>query len=418
MTPHNSSNLQSSLLVLPMLSSRLRLAALKSAYGPALSALLMKMSNEAVCKERHSLDVVIEIDPSEMISTKYSSLRLQVLLGTIYKLIAYVCAENAIDIQVRSVIDIQVLVTFNISRDATDSDSTQYQIIQEVSPNGPLLCLERLAQVEQPWQGIFYPDGKAGDQAPWRELLSLFRKNRNMKIAEHSLPGGSIADHPIQDSFEWHQPSAKQYLSVAVGGTFDHLHLGHRLLLTALALLAAPREDDTDHRKRRLIVGITGDKLLKNKKFGDLVEPWDQRQLAVARFLNAVANFSKPFSSLKPHRISESGPNGHAVHYQFDDNVVVECVEILDPFGPTITDEAIFALIVSGETRAGGQAVNDKRQAMGWAPLEIVEVDVLDAGTGEETGAVAEEFKNKISSTAIRKQLSEQRKHHLTTQST
>lgn len=42
---------------------------------------------------------------------------------------------------------------------------------------------------------------------------------------------------------------------VAVGGTFDHLHIGHQVLLIYAALLA----------KAKLIIGITGEEMLTKK---------------------------------------------------------------------------------------------------------------------------------------------------------
>src|SRR5271155_4462149 len=100
---------------------------------------------------------------------------------------------------------------------------------------------------------------------------------------------------------------------------------------------------------------------------------------------------------------------------------------INNPFGPTVTDAAITALVTSAETRAGGAAVNDRRRAQGWAPLDIFEVDVLAAcpeggEAGQETtpataaAAAADDhddrpphphpvpgFDGKIGSTAIRR---------------
>jgi phosphopantetheine adenylyltransferase len=81
--------------------------------------------------------------------------------------------------------------------------------------------------------------------------------------------------------------------------------------------------------------------------------------------------------------------------------------EIQDPFGPTITDEQISALIISAETRSGGNAVNEKREARGWSALEVFEVDVLDgASEGDSSNnGVKTDFDNKLSSSAIREKL-------------
>ena len=71
------------------------------------------------------------------------------------------------------------------------------------------------------------------------------------------------------------------------------------------------------------------------------------------------------------------------------------------------------ALVVSGETKSGGDMVNTRRKELGWHALNIFEVDVLDA---EEIGdnsasnsSKTENFASKISSTAIRKQKAESR---------
>lgn len=61
----------------------------------------------------------------------------------------------------------------------------------------------------------------------------------------------SFFDHPrepvVQDLFVFKQ--------TCMGGTFDHMHLGHKLLLTQAALLTT----DVLH------IGITGDQLLLKK---------------------------------------------------------------------------------------------------------------------------------------------------------
>lgn len=42
---------------------------------------------------------------------------------------------------------------------------------------------------------------------------------------------------------------------MAVGGTFDHLHIGHQMMLIYSALSA----------EKRLIIGVTSDEMLKKK---------------------------------------------------------------------------------------------------------------------------------------------------------
>jgi phosphopantetheine adenylyltransferase len=159
-----------------------------------------------------------------------------------------------------------------------------------------------------------------------------------------------------------------------------------------------------------LIIGITGDELLKNKKYAEFLKSWKQRQDDVVEFLLSILSFTRlrPEEEIRTLSFDEPVVNGKAIHTCLKSSMTtIECVEIQDPFGPTITDESITALVVSGETRSGGKAVNDKRVEKGWNSLEIFEIDVLDAGEAEKGTTKTEDFASKISSTAIRKRKAE-----------
>lgn len=146
---------------------------------------------------------------------------------------------------------------------------------------------------------------------------------------------------------------------VAVGGTFDRLHVGHRLLLAATALICT----------QQVYVGVTGDKLLEKKKHFELLEPYDQRAAAAASYLKSV----------RPALTVQTGA-------------------LLDPKEPTAaaTEEGIQALVVSKETVSGGEAINEYRREHGFAPLELVVVDLVADSAAVEGG--------KVSSTALREQ--------------
>lgn len=162
----------------------------------------------------------------------------------------------------------------------------------------------------------------------------------------------------------------------ALGGTFDHLHAAHKLLLHLALFLTS----------RKLIVGLMADHLLSSKDNADLVQPLPQRIAVVRDFLRRC-----------------------------DDMIDLDVVEIQDPFGPTAWDPDIQCLVVSRETLSGGEAVNRKRAEKAFDQLEVFVIDVIaseleGAGDGEGvttmdlTGSKDEkELKElKMGSTAIR----------------
>lgn len=145
----------------------------------------------------------------------------------------------------------------------------------------------------------------------------------------------------------------------ALGGTFDHIHDGHKILLTIGAFLTS----------ERLIVGLTDQQLLVNKKFKDMLQNFQKRRANIESFIQLL----KP--SLK-----------------------VEIIPLNDVCGPTGTVPEIESLIVSQETLSGGQIVNKTRQERQMRPLEIVVVNVLGSNGGEH-----DNWKGKLSSTDIRR---------------
>lgn len=144
---------------------------------------------------------------------------------------------------------------------------------------------------------------------------------------------------------------------VAVGGTFDHLHDGHKILLTVSAFLTS----------KTLIVGVTGSELLKHKKFAEYMQTYEQRVENVTTFIHAV----------KP-------------------SLVPSIYEINDVCGPTAQIEDINALVVSLESVKGGEFVNNRRKDLGWKELDIYTIGVV--GSDDQ-----ETFANKLSSTDYRR---------------
>jgi elongator complex protein 2 len=162
-----------------------------------------------------------------------------------------------------------------------------------------------------------------------------------------------------------------QYKVIALGGTFDHLHVGHKILLSMAALCATSK----------IIVGVTDDSMLSQKKSAHLLENIDKRIERVSKFLE---NFRKPFYDLER-----------------------EVVKLQDVAGPAGTEANIDALLFTDETVSGADFIDKERQKNGLNKLERLSIGVIGA-QGEtdlqekDAGKLAAA---KVGSTAIRQWL-------------
>lgn len=186
-------------------------------------------------------------------------------------------------------------------------------------------------------------------------LQSPLSTSQARVIGMNDAPG-SAAD--TKDSY-------LQFKNVAVGGTFDRLHAGHRLLLAATALVST----------ERIFIGITSDKLLANKRNKELLETYDKREAAAVAYMHRV----------HPRVAITSGP-------------------LIDPKIPPIcaTEENFDAIVVSEETVVGAEEINHVRASLGFHPLVIVVVGLLSGSGGGDGG--------KLSSTDLRALESKEKK--------
>uniref|UniRef100_H3CH64 Bifunctional coenzyme A synthase n=1 Tax=Tetraodon nigroviridis TaxID=99883 RepID=H3CH64_TETNG len=150
------------------------------------------------------------------------------------------------------------------------------------------------------------------------------------------------------------------YSDVVVGGTFDRLHGAHKTLLNISCLLA----------NRRLLIGVCDQAMLKKKVLKELIEPYSLRVERLQEFLQDV----KPL-------------------------IQVEIVPLEDPYGISVADPHLECIVVSEETKKGGEAVNKKRKENGLSALVLHEIQLLKDSHHSETE------EEKISSSSLRSRL-------------
>ena len=382
------------LLLLPPAAAPDRYASLTETYEDTLRQVLKEASSASEeCAGAAVLEIALACPHlAARTGATRSSLyqQTQTLLAGLYKSICVIAAQDAINIEDSDGVDVRVLLVA--------WSSGQVSSIPQ-SPFGPVVTIEALAASQRPWQYAFAVESKEGE-----DFVRAFVEAKRGAGAYQSSPDSATRE-PMER--QAHDHESHRHSHVAVGGTFDHIHIGHKLLLTMT--LFAVDEQCGPNQDRSVTIGITGDELLKNKKYADYLESWQARQRYCYRFVKAPLDFTPPEGpEAVVEEVNEPGPNGHAVIVQFRSGLSIKFVEIWDPFGPTITDENISALVISAETRSGGKAVNDKRIEKGWPALQVFEVDVLDP---EEASAAAErqeqnDFQSKLSSTEIRRKLS------------
>ncbi|KAK3861682.1 hypothetical protein Pcinc_032384 [Petrolisthes cinctipes] len=123
----------------------------------------------------------------------------------------------------------------------------------------------------------------------------------------------------------------KIYPSVVIGGTFDCIHVGHKILLSE-ALLRC---------QNRFTIGVSEGPLLKNKTLKELILPCEERVKNVRELVMDI-----------------------------DPSVEYSIVPITDPLGPTRWDPNIDMIVVSEETIKGIDLINNVRREGGIKTLD------------------------------------------------
>jgi pantetheine-phosphate adenylyltransferase len=128
-----------------------------------------------------------------------------------------------------------------------------------------------------------------------------------------------------------------KFRKVAVGGTFDELHKGHKTLLSAAFEVG-----------QQVVVGLSSDELVAKLNKPHVTASYVERQRNLQRWLEQLGWANR-----------------------------AEIVPLYDAFGSSIKDPQIEALIVSQETKPNGEKINGRRRTAGLEPLEIFTVNMV-----------------------------------------
>jgi len=133
-----------------------------------------------------------------------------------------------------------------------------------------------------------------------------------------------------------------RHRAVAVGGTFDILHVGHERLLAKAFDLG-----------ELVFVGVTGDRLVSRMNKNHPVRSFAARRRDLRRLLKIKGWLDR-----------------------------ARITELRDPFGPATRRKRLDALVVSQETRANGLKVNVLRRRQGLEPVRLYVVRMVRADDG------------------------------------
>ncbi len=131
----------------------------------------------------------------------------------------------------------------------------------------------------------------------------------------------------------------KKFRKVAVGGTFDEFHRGHKVLLMKAFEIG-----------KHVLIGLCSDEFVKKMGKPHETAPYGERLKELCSFLKSLG-------------LSD----------------IAEIVPLNDPYGNTLADRCIEALVVSEETEKTAIKINQKRVEAQLPPLEIITIRMVPA---------------------------------------
>lgn len=124
---------------------------------------------------------------------------------------------------------------------------------------------------------------------------------------------------------------------VAVGGTFDELHRGHKALLATAFKYG-----------ERVWIGLCTDEFAKKLRKNHGIAPYEDRMRELKSFLENAGFLDR-----------------------------AKIIPLSDPYGPAATSREIEAIVVSKETEPNARKLNAVRVKSGLKPLEIIVINMI-----------------------------------------
>jgi pantetheine-phosphate adenylyltransferase len=131
----------------------------------------------------------------------------------------------------------------------------------------------------------------------------------------------------------------KKFRKVAVGGTFDEFHRGHKVLLIKAFEIG-----------EHVLIGLCTDEFVEKLGKPHMTASYEERLKELLTFLEVLGLSDK-----------------------------AEIVPLNDHYGVTVTDKCIDALVVSEETEKTAIKINQKRSEARLPPLTIVTIKMVPA---------------------------------------
>ncbi|MFQ6080929.1 MAG: phosphopantetheine adenylyltransferase [Candidatus Bathyarchaeia archaeon] len=132
---------------------------------------------------------------------------------------------------------------------------------------------------------------------------------------------------------------SRKFAVVAVGGTFDEFHKGHRALLMKAFEVG-----------NRVLIGLCSDDFARKLRKPHKVAAYEERLEDLKEFLRRHGMLDR-----------------------------AEVIPLRDPYGVTLSSGCLDAIVVSRETEPRAYEINEKRRARGLPPLGVIVIEMIPA---------------------------------------